>query len=325
MGVWYAIRYRAPRTGAAIAIAGRLGRARRDARRRAPLRAGRGLRVREPLRLAVARRARPLATWPRCCLPLGLLPLAAPLALLPALPELGLNLLSSTITQTSVKTHYAATAIPALLAAAVYGVARVGERAGVRRRAGSACRRRSRSGRSAASTSTRGRTSSGPARARRRPRRCPRQRDERARRASLRPPADLQLPGAPRGRMGGRRHATAHLPRQPPAAGGRARRSRHCGATRTGGSSSPRTACSSSGGARRGIACGSRYAQKPSEISCARRSSSAAASGTAQIAYHGVSQGVVASSRQPASPSLTRPRAASRAEPDETRPRAPQP
>ena len=63
-------------------------------------------------------------------LPLGLLPLAAPLALLPALPELGLNLLSSTITQTSVKTHYAATAIPALLAATVYGVARVGERAG---------------------------------------------------------------------------------------------------------------------------------------------------------------------------------------------------
>ena len=63
-------------------------------------------------------------------LPLGLLPFAAPLALLPALPELGLNLLSSTITQTSVKTHYAATAIPALLAARVYGVARVGERRG---------------------------------------------------------------------------------------------------------------------------------------------------------------------------------------------------
>ena len=63
-------------------------------------------------------------------LPLGLLPLAAPLALLPALPELGLNLLSSTITQTSVKTHYAATAVPALLAATVYGVARIGDRAG---------------------------------------------------------------------------------------------------------------------------------------------------------------------------------------------------
>ena len=46
------------------------------------------------------------------------------------MPELGLNVLSTTITQTSVKTHYAATAIPALLAATVYGVARFGERAG---------------------------------------------------------------------------------------------------------------------------------------------------------------------------------------------------
>ncbi len=51
-----------------------------------------------------------------------------PLALLAALPELGLNLLSSTVTQTSVKTHYAATAVPALLAATVFGVARLGAR-----------------------------------------------------------------------------------------------------------------------------------------------------------------------------------------------------
>ena len=39
-------------------------------------------------------------------------------------------MLSTTLTQTSVKTHYGATAIPALLAATVYGVERVGERAG---------------------------------------------------------------------------------------------------------------------------------------------------------------------------------------------------
>ena len=60
--------------------------------------------------------------------PLAFLPLIAPLALLAAVPELGLNLLSSTITQTSVKTHYAAVAVPALLAAAVFGTARLGSR-----------------------------------------------------------------------------------------------------------------------------------------------------------------------------------------------------
>jgi uncharacterized membrane protein len=42
--------------------------------------------------------------------------------------ELGLNLLSTTLTQTSVKTHYAAVAVPALLAAAVFGAARLGSR-----------------------------------------------------------------------------------------------------------------------------------------------------------------------------------------------------
>ena len=59
-------------------------------------------------------------------LPLLFLPLAAPLAALAAAPELGLNLLSSTVTQTSVKTHYAAVAIPALLAASVFAAARLG-------------------------------------------------------------------------------------------------------------------------------------------------------------------------------------------------------
>ena len=61
-------------------------------------------------------------------LPLGLLPLAAPLALVAAVPELALNLLSSTVTQTSVKTHYASTLAPPLLAATVYAVERLGER-----------------------------------------------------------------------------------------------------------------------------------------------------------------------------------------------------
>jgi uncharacterized membrane protein len=62
----------------------------------------------------------------RLLLPLALLPVAAPLALLAALPELLLNVLSSTRTQTSVQTHYAATIVPALLAATVFAARRLG-------------------------------------------------------------------------------------------------------------------------------------------------------------------------------------------------------
>jgi hypothetical protein len=43
-------------------------------------------------------------------------------------PELALNVLSSTVTQTSIRTHYAAVAVPALLAATVFGAARLGPR-----------------------------------------------------------------------------------------------------------------------------------------------------------------------------------------------------
>ena len=56
--------------------------------------------------------------------PLAFLPLAAPLALLPALPELALNLLSATPTQTSIHFHYTAAQIPILFAAAVFGAKR---------------------------------------------------------------------------------------------------------------------------------------------------------------------------------------------------------
>ena len=58
-------------------------------------------------------------------LPLLALPLLAPLALLPALPELALDLLSATRTQTSIHFHYAATVVPALFAAGVFGSARL--------------------------------------------------------------------------------------------------------------------------------------------------------------------------------------------------------
>jgi uncharacterized membrane protein len=53
---------------------------------------------------------------------------AAPLAALVAVPELALNLLSATPTQTSIHFHYTAGAIPGLMVAAVLGAARLRRR-----------------------------------------------------------------------------------------------------------------------------------------------------------------------------------------------------
>ena len=53
------------------------------------------------------------------------MPLLAPLVAATALPELALNVLSSTRTQTSIHFHYTAAAIPGLVAGAVFGAARV--------------------------------------------------------------------------------------------------------------------------------------------------------------------------------------------------------
>jgi uncharacterized membrane protein len=128
MGVWYAVRYRAPRTGAVVATAGGLV-ALVAVLLVVPHFAAAGSSAFESRYDAPALDWRDARYLAGLLLPLGLLPLAAPLALLVALPELALNMLSSTLTQTSVKTHYAATAIPALLAATVYGVERVGVRA----------------------------------------------------------------------------------------------------------------------------------------------------------------------------------------------------
>jgi uncharacterized membrane protein len=58
-------------------------------------------------------------------LPLAALSLLAPAALLLALPELAVNLLSSTITQTSIHYHYTAGAVPGLVVASVLGAARL--------------------------------------------------------------------------------------------------------------------------------------------------------------------------------------------------------
>jgi uncharacterized membrane protein len=61
-------------------------------------------------------------------IPLAGLFLAAPLVLVAALPELALNLLSSTKTQTSIHFHYTAGLIPPLVVASVLGAARLSRR-----------------------------------------------------------------------------------------------------------------------------------------------------------------------------------------------------
>jgi uncharacterized membrane protein len=60
-------------------------------------------------------------------LPLALLFLAAPLALVAAVPELGLNLLSATHTQSSIHHHYTAGLIPPLVVASVLGAGRLAD------------------------------------------------------------------------------------------------------------------------------------------------------------------------------------------------------
>ena len=57
--------------------------------------------------------------------PLAALSLLAPLVLVAALPELAINLLSSTTTQTSIHFHYTAGLIPALMIAAIFGAKRL--------------------------------------------------------------------------------------------------------------------------------------------------------------------------------------------------------
>jgi uncharacterized membrane protein len=58
-------------------------------------------------------------------LPLAFLSLLAPAAALTAAPEILLNVLSDVRTQTSIHFHYTATAIPGLVAASVFGAARL--------------------------------------------------------------------------------------------------------------------------------------------------------------------------------------------------------
>ena len=71
---------------------------------------------------------RDLAYLADLLVPLLCLPLLAPLAALTAAPELLLNLLSDTRTQTSIHFHYTAGALPGLMVAAILGAARLRRR-----------------------------------------------------------------------------------------------------------------------------------------------------------------------------------------------------
>jgi uncharacterized membrane protein len=80
-----------------------------------------------PLRVAEAAfSSRDLHYLLQLVAPLAGLCLLAPLVLVAALPELAINLLSSTTTQTSIHFHYTAGLIPPLVIAAVFGAKRIG-------------------------------------------------------------------------------------------------------------------------------------------------------------------------------------------------------
>jgi uncharacterized membrane protein len=80
----------------------------------------------DPLRiLEAAFSARDLRFLLELVAPLVALSLLAPLVLIAALPELALNMLSATTTQTSIHFHYTAGLIPPLLIAAVFGARRL--------------------------------------------------------------------------------------------------------------------------------------------------------------------------------------------------------
>jgi uncharacterized membrane protein len=126
MGVWYAVRHDRRRGLVMAAVAGSL--AVTAALVVVPHFAPAGDSAFESRYDHPALDGRDLSYLATLLLPLALLPLGAPLAALAAVPELALNLASSTVTQTSVKTHYAAVAMPALFAAAVFAAARFDRR-----------------------------------------------------------------------------------------------------------------------------------------------------------------------------------------------------
>ena len=88
--------------------------------------------VEDPGKVAgAATEGRDLGYLLKLLVPLAGMSLAAPAALLVALPELALNVLSETLTQTSIRYQYSATALAALMAAAIFGLRRVSRRTGL--------------------------------------------------------------------------------------------------------------------------------------------------------------------------------------------------
>jgi uncharacterized membrane protein len=81
--------------------------------------------------VAVAFDARGFAYLLDLLWPLAFLPLAAPLLAAAALPELAINLLSATKTQTSIHFHYTGAVLPALFAASIVGAGRLSRRRGI--------------------------------------------------------------------------------------------------------------------------------------------------------------------------------------------------
>jgi uncharacterized membrane protein len=148
MGLWYALRPGRRRAGLAIAVAGALVslvavtvvvphyapgggspfEGRYDAVGGSPGGVARTALTDPGAILSEITRGHDLAYLGDLLLPLLGLPLLAPLAALTAAPELLLNLLSGTRTQTSIHFHYTAGALPGLFVAAILGAARLRRR-----------------------------------------------------------------------------------------------------------------------------------------------------------------------------------------------------
>ena len=145
LGIWYALVHRRSATGAAIAVAGvavsllaievviphfnRAGTSSFFTRYSEVGSSPGGIvhtALTDPAKIVTtALSGRGLSYLAQLLLPLGLLVVLAPLALIAAVPELAVNLLSAAGTQTSIRFHYTAALIPVLVAAAVFGAKRL--------------------------------------------------------------------------------------------------------------------------------------------------------------------------------------------------------
>jgi hypothetical protein len=212
MGLWYALRYRAPRVGLAVAATAGLI-ALVAALIVVPHYAAAGSSAFESRYDDPGLNGRDVSYLGALLLPLGLLPLAAPLALVAAVPELALNMLSShpDLGKDALcgDRHPRPPRRHDLCRRAVRRPARVSRSSGSAGRRGDS--RSSRPDRHHSRTARR----CGTASARGDPRRRCRERDQRARGAPVGAPAHLQLPDPPGRHLGGGRHHPPDLSRQP--------------------------------------------------------------------------------------------------------------